>query len=43
MAYKRMEDIVDNISPTVDIDRVIKPIYSFKAGEEEAPRRKGKK
>ena len=34
MAYKRMEDIVDNISPTVDIDRVIKPIYSFKAGEE---------
>ena len=35
MAYKRMEDIVGNISPTVDIDEVIKPIYSFKAGEEE--------
>ena len=34
MAYKRMEDIVDNIAPTVSIDRVIKPIYSFKAGEE---------
>lgn len=34
MAYKRMEDIVDNISPTVSIDRIIKPIYSFKAGEE---------
>lgn len=34
MAYKRMEDIVDNISPTVSIDEVIKPIYSFKAGEE---------
>ena len=34
MAYKRMEDIVRNIAPTVSIDRVIKPIYSFKAGEE---------
>lgn len=34
MAYKRMEDIVGNISPTVDIETVIKPIYSFKAGEE---------
>lgn len=34
MAYKRIEDIVDNIAPTVTIDRVIKPIYSFKAGEE---------
>lgn len=34
MAYKRMEDIVDNITPTVDIENVIKPIYSFKAGEE---------
>lgn len=34
MAYKRMEDIVDNIAPTVSIDCVIKPIYSFKAGEE---------
>ena len=34
MAYKRMEDIVDNITPTVDIDRVIKPLYSFKAGSE---------
>jgi RNA-splicing ligase RtcB len=34
MAYKRMEDILDNIAPTVTVDRVIKPIYSFKAGEE---------
>lgn len=33
MAYKRMEDIVDNISPTVSISEVIKPIYSFKASE----------
>ena len=42
MAYKRMEDIVNNISPTVDIDEIIKPIYSFKAGEEE-PKRGSKK
>ena len=31
MAYKRMEDIVDNILPTADILKVIKPIYNFKA------------
>lgn len=35
MAYKRIEDIVDNIDPTVDIKAIIKPIYNFKAGEEE--------
>ncbi len=34
MAYKTMEDIVNNIEPTVRIDAVIKPIYNFKAGEE---------
>lgn len=38
MAYKRMEDIVNNISPTVDIDEIVKPIYSFKAGDEETSR-----
>jgi len=32
MAYKNMEDIVDNIHPTVQIMSVIKPIYNFKAG-----------
>lgn len=32
MAYKNMEDIVDNIEPTVEILQVIKPIYNFKAG-----------
>lgn len=31
MAYKRMEDIIDNILPTADILKVIKPIYNFKA------------
>lgn len=35
MAYKNMEDIVNNVEPTVTIDSVIKPIYNFKAGDEE--------
>lgn len=34
MAYKSMGDIVNNIGDTVDIVKVIKPIYNFKAGEE---------
>lgn len=34
MAYKRMEDIVDNIGETAKIERIIRPIYNFKAGEE---------
>ena len=33
MVYKRMEDIVDNIAPTVDVLQVIKPEYNFKASE----------
>ena len=32
MAYKRIEDIVDNIHPTAEIQSIIKPIYNFKAG-----------
>ena len=32
MAYKSMEDIVGNIGPTAEIERIIKPIYNFKAG-----------
>lgn len=35
MAYKGMDDIVNNVEPTVTIDSIIKPIYNFKAGEEE--------
>lgn len=31
MAYKSMDDIVQNIHETVDILKVIKPIYNFKA------------
>lgn len=34
MAYKNMSDIVDNIKDTVDILKVITPIYNFKAGGE---------
>lgn len=35
MAYKDMSDIVNNIETTVTIRAVIKPIYNFKAGDEE--------
>lgn len=31
MAYKGMADIVDNIGPTVNIERIIRPVYNFKA------------
>lgn len=34
MAYKGMEDIVDNIGDTVDVEKVIRPIYNFKASGE---------
>ena len=34
MAYKTMDDIVANISPTADIVKIIKPVFNFKAGEE---------
>ncbi|MGN0475646.1 MAG: RtcB family protein [Acutalibacteraceae bacterium] len=32
MAYKSMNDIVDNIEPTAEIISTIKPKYNFKAG-----------
>ena len=32
MAYKRMEDIVENIGETAEIVNIIKSIYNFKAG-----------
>ena len=35
MAYKSMNDIVNNISPTVSIDSIIKPTYNFKADNNE--------
>ncbi len=33
MAYKTMDDIVENIGPTADIVNIIKPIYNFKAAD----------
>ena len=34
MAYKGMEDIVENIGDTAEIVKVIRHVYNFKAGEE---------
>ena len=34
MAYKLIDDIVNNISDTAEINDIIKPVYNFKAGEE---------
>ena len=31
--YKPMQEIIDNISDTVDIIKIIKPIYNFKASD----------
>ncbi|MDO4499880.1 MAG: RtcB family protein [Erysipelotrichaceae bacterium] len=33
MAYKNMDDIINNISPTADILSIIKPVFNFKAEE----------
>ena len=33
MSYKNMDDIINNISPTAEIIKIIKPIYNFKAAE----------
>ena len=33
MAYKDMNEIVQSIREMVTIDKVIKPIYNFKASE----------
>lgn len=35
MAYKGMQDILDNIGPTAQVEKIIKPIYNFKAGDED--------
>ncbi|WP_252225214.1 MULTISPECIES: RtcB family protein [unclassified Clostridium] len=32
MAYKPMQEIIDNIQDTVDVINIIKPLYNFKAG-----------
>lgn len=33
MAYKRLEDIIDVISESVDVIDIMKPIYNFKASD----------
>lgn len=33
-AYKSMEEIVANMEPTVEIKKVIRPLYNFKASED---------
>ena len=34
MAYKSMDEIIENIKDTVDISEIIKPVYNFKASED---------
>lgn len=33
MAYKPMEEIIANIADTVEVVKIIKPVYNFKASE----------
>lgn len=33
MVYKPIEEIIENIKDTIEIEKIIKPIYNFKAGE----------
>lgn len=42
MAYKSLEAIIDVIRDSVDIVDVMKPVYNFKASEEEVPWKKKK-
>jgi RNA-splicing ligase RtcB len=34
-AYKPMREILDCIGETVEVERIIKPVYNFKAGDED--------
>ena len=43
MAYKSLEDIVSVIHETVDIIDIMKPVYNFKASEDDVPWKKKKK
>ena len=42
MVYKPMDEIIHNIKDTVTIDKIIKPIYNFKASEDAMRWRKKK-
>ena len=43
MAYKSLEDIIDVIKDSVDIIDIMKPVYNFKASEDDVPWKKKKK
>lgn len=40
MAYKSLEDIIDVIRESVDVIDVMKPVYNFKASDEDVPWKK---
>ena len=42
MAYKPLEDIIDVIQDAVDILDIMKPVYNFKASDEDLPWKKKK-
>ena len=33
MAYKDMSEILQNIGPTAEVEKIIRPVYNFKAGD----------
>lgn len=35
MAYKSMDEIISKVTPTVEIEKIIRPLYNFKAGGED--------
>lgn len=37
MAYKSIDDIIDVIGDSVDIIDIMKPVYNFKAADDELP------
>lgn len=42
MVYKPMEEIMNNIKETVIVEKIIKPIYNFKASENAGGKKRGK-
>ena len=40
MAYKSITDIIDMIGESVDIIDIMKPVYNFKASDEDTPWKK---
>lgn len=35
MVYKNMDDILGNIDPAVEVEKILRPVYNFKAGTED--------